>query len=387
VKRYIKVLLIISVLLLLITLSGCWDSADITNGDYISGIGIDYQDGEYTVYTQSINFANIARKESGKEHEDIPIWLRIGKGKTIFMALDDLYRTAQLRIFFNQTSAIVLCENILNKNIEEVFEPFLRSRDISYNTYIFATNSSIEKLFTTNPPLNVSQTLTVLHSPNVTYRQASYIRPIPLHTFLAQNSVASKNILLPSITVTDENSKEDIEKNPLLTINGAYIMEKNKLKGWLSLNSLKGVRWLEKGNFRSPILVNISNSPAAVISAEKKEISIKPIIDQGRTLYNIEIEVQGTIAELLQDIDPALIKKEAEDVITGEIKQTFTQGLDLQADIFKLGNVLYRKKPDIWHNIYDQIDFPLDSNSIKTISIKVNIKHPKNYKLKPKTYN
>lgn len=41
-------------------LSGCWDILDLQDIQYITAIGIDYEDGEYVVYVQSLNFGHLS---------------------------------------------------------------------------------------------------------------------------------------------------------------------------------------------------------------------------------------------------------------------------------------------------------------------------------------
>ncbi|WP_231638483.1 hypothetical protein [Paenibacillus sp. JCM 10914] len=41
--------------------------------NYIAALGIDYQDGEFITYVQMLDFATIAKQETGKQTESAPI--------------------------------------------------------------------------------------------------------------------------------------------------------------------------------------------------------------------------------------------------------------------------------------------------------------------------
>jgi len=44
-------------LFLLLTLTGCWSRYEVQNMNYATAVGIDYVDGQYTLYVQLLDFS------------------------------------------------------------------------------------------------------------------------------------------------------------------------------------------------------------------------------------------------------------------------------------------------------------------------------------------
>lgn len=52
-----------------ILLTGCWDSKEVQSINFITAIGIDYADNQYTTYAQLIDFSSIAKQEGPTPRE------------------------------------------------------------------------------------------------------------------------------------------------------------------------------------------------------------------------------------------------------------------------------------------------------------------------------
>ena len=76
-----KITLIVSLTAVLL-LSGCWDVTEPQRMYYVDGIGIDYKDGQYEIYMQIINFANVAKTE-GPSPQGAQSEIGFAKGKTM----------------------------------------------------------------------------------------------------------------------------------------------------------------------------------------------------------------------------------------------------------------------------------------------------------------
>ena len=63
-----------------IMMTGCWGAKEIQNQTYITGLGLDFSEGQFIVYTQALNFSNIAKLEGGTSLQQ-PSPIFIGEGK------------------------------------------------------------------------------------------------------------------------------------------------------------------------------------------------------------------------------------------------------------------------------------------------------------------
>lgn len=132
-------------------LTGCWDMKDIQDVNYLTSIGIDYANDQYTVYGQLLDFSSVAKMESGKPIQPIPVWVGQGKGETTISAVNDLYRTSQMRIFFGQIIAVVVSENVLRKGLKEIDELRHRYYEMRYTPWFFGTTEPLDQVFAVTP--------------------------------------------------------------------------------------------------------------------------------------------------------------------------------------------------------------------------------------------
>nr|MDH3164158.1 hypothetical protein [Bacillus licheniformis] len=59
-------------LFLLLTLTGCWSRYEVQNMNYATAVGIDYVDGQYTMYLQLLDFSTVAKLEGQQKAEATP---------------------------------------------------------------------------------------------------------------------------------------------------------------------------------------------------------------------------------------------------------------------------------------------------------------------------
>ena len=97
-----------------ILLTGCWDSKEVQSINFITAIGIDYADNQYTTYAQLIDFSSIAKQEGPTPREGSKIWIGRGTGSTLSMAINNLYQTSQQQTLWTHVKAIVLSKMLWN---------------------------------------------------------------------------------------------------------------------------------------------------------------------------------------------------------------------------------------------------------------------------------
>src|SRR5690606_25120406 len=133
------------VILLLLTLTGCWSRYEVQNLNYATALGIDYQNDQYILYVQLLDFSTVAKLEGQQKAEQPPVWVGKGEGSSFTEAANDLYITSQQRLNFGQISAILFSERMLQANkVGEVLELINRYREIRYLSWMFSTSEPIE---------------------------------------------------------------------------------------------------------------------------------------------------------------------------------------------------------------------------------------------------
>lgn len=79
--------------------TGCWSSYEIQQVDYAKAIGVEYKDGMYHLYVQTLDFSSVAKSDnSSKTSQAPPIWVGHAEGPTMSLAMNELWRASQLHI-------------------------------------------------------------------------------------------------------------------------------------------------------------------------------------------------------------------------------------------------------------------------------------------------
>ena len=192
--------MILSVLSLAL-LSGCWDTKDIQDIQYISAMGIDYQNGQYVIYVQVTSFAGVAKQE-GLEPKPTPVWVAKGRGDTLNEAMNDIYKRSNQYVYWAHVQLIIFSESLLKHGLVNVNDPILRFQQIRETTWLYGTDDSLEKILFVNS-LFGSSVQTSIFNPKDIYKLRSFVEPIRIQRFYTQNytrvfTTNSKSVLFRS---------------------------------------------------------------------------------------------------------------------------------------------------------------------------------------------
>ncbi|WP_284645982.1 Ger(x)C family spore germination protein [Paenibacillus silviterrae] len=372
-KRFRRVAAVYIFLSLLLT--GCWDIKNIEDINYFTGIGFDYVDNEYRVYGQMIDFSSVAKVESGKPTQPVPVWVGVGKGETLVGAYNDLYRSSQMRIFYGHVNAVIVSDSVLKTGLKPVKELLSRYYEIRYTPWIFGTNQPIGKLFSVSPMFNLSSILSLLHQPQETYRQQSLISPVTVREFISEYREPGNATLLPSLTTTAQNWKSDDKTKDMLVIDGIYIFQDQAFCGWLDWKRVMGLRWMNPETHRSPLLIHTDGKPQVAVSLESPKPHISPRITMGQVTFDINLRLSGYISEEFEKLPESELERKIAEKVESEIKNTFMEGLRVKSDILRLEHTLYRDNIREWKNLKSQGGIRLHSGSIGHIKAEINLNH------------
>ncbi len=352
---------------------GCWDIKEIENVNYVTSIGIDYIDNSFVLYAQMLDFTFIAKTESGKSGKRPQTWIGKAKGKTLKLAMNELYSTAQELTSWSHVSSIIVGENALKSNILKTDDLIGRFWEIRLTPWIFGTREPIERLLSVPAFFNFSQRNTLAQEPLEAYDQRSLIEPVRYLKFLSRLWEPGTTVLLPTLSIDSTTWKKNEKIDPKMYIDGAYVIEEGKLLGKLENNKLLGLRWLDKNTTRSPIVITSHGEDAAVVSLGSPSVRLSLSFNNGTPNYHFHIKLNGDIIETLDELTRSEIESKAEDVVRNEVMNTFRNGLEIKSDIYSLEHLLFRQKPTAWKQLKRTHDLLLNESSISSITVKVNI--------------
>lgn len=363
-------------LILLVFISGCWDAIDLEHMYYAHALGIDYREGKYEVYIQIVNFQAMPSGGQGQMYSGTPAYVGKARGESIVEAIHQLYRHAERRIYWGHLSAVVFTEKALQqeKALIETFEVLGRYHEFRNVIWVFATTSPLLDVLSTFPKAKLSVIFSTFGEPMESFQHSSFVAPVRLHRYLAQMNEPGQTNIFPVIDVLDNVWVEEGNRpHKNLSSQGIAIVQDETFKGYLNNDDILGIRWSQKETERTPVFFPDKENPIGSVTVYKPKMKIIPRITADNITFTITLKATAFLSELADTISIETIERESAEIIKEEIRRTYEKGLELDADIFQLSHIFFKKHPQVWHQKHVQGKLPLTKESIEDIQVQVKV--------------
>lgn len=372
--------LVMLLILCTVILSGCWDSKEAGRMFYIYGVGVDFKDDEYHLYAQLIDFASIAKSEQPPNPDIIQAEIGHANAKTLNEAFFKLYQSLDEELYWGHLTYLVFSEDVLHAGkVSDIMNTFTRFNDTRYQTWVYATRDPVKDVMLTKPILNKAITLSKLSDPLNSYKQYSFIEPINIRKLIVSIDEPNYEVRLPLVTLT-KIWKSEKGSNTETAINGIGIVTPHSFKGFLTNEQISGLQWLSNETIRTGISIDLKPNSSSgneekrlSVVLEKNKVKIKPIDTNGDVKFDINVEMVAIVSGFQGNISEPEVQKIIEGEVKKQIKKTYEEGLNIDADVYQLSNQLYRKEAKKWNEIQKGGDIKLTDDSIRNIHVKVKV--------------
>jgi spore germination protein KC len=130
------------VLLLLPTLSGCWDAEEINELGFVLCVAIDKAGDGYEVTAQIAKAETYSKTPGGSSNQaanEKPFWVVSATGQTIFEAIRNMAAISPRRIFWAHIKVIIIGEDLARSDIHDLLDFFTRNPELRLRTLIAVT--------------------------------------------------------------------------------------------------------------------------------------------------------------------------------------------------------------------------------------------------------
>ena len=368
---------ILWILLLLTTLlSGCWDVTEPQRMYYIHGLGIDFKDGQYEIYVQIVDFTNIAKSDQPNP-EAIQAEVGYAKGKTVEEALFELYHSIDQRMFWGHISYLILSEEVMKSDkVNQVVDFVTRFRDTRYLIWVYSTKESLKDLLVATPINNKSLTLSKLGDPLNSYAQESFVDPINIRKLVIGLNEPSHEIGIPLVSI-NKNWSSSKGESDAIEVKGVSILSKDGLKGFLTEENVHGIQWMQDETKRSVVTVKVGSEDSDVtITLEKINVRIDPVVKNDNVKFDITIQMNAIVNGFLGKITPDEVRQAVMKAIEKDVKETYKEALNMDIDIYRLSEQLYRKNMKVWQRLEKSGKIDLTKDSISDIKVEIHKVNP-----------
>ncbi|MED4887202.1 Ger(x)C family spore germination protein [Lysinibacillus sp. FSL R7-0073] len=369
-----NIILVILMLTTTLLLSGCWDVTEPQRMYYVQGVGVDFKDNEYIAYIQLMNFANVAKTEQSNP-QAAPTEVGKATGKTIEEAIYKLYRSMDQEVFWGHMTFLLFSEKAMeSEHAIPIIDTFLRFRETRYHIWVYCTQDPIEEVLLVSPILEKSPTATKLSNPKNTSKQESFVEPVNLRQLVIGLNEPNHEMKVPFISINQdwETAKESRTETVFA---GVGILSKNSLKGFIKGNTARGIEWMNDATKQGEITIKLDNTEERdylTVDIKKLDVNVKPIVQNNQVKFEVYLKFNTILNGFKGKVTPSQVRKKVESEVKKEIMATFEAGLNIDADVYRLSEYLYRDNVKVWKKIQKDGKIPLTKESISKIDIHIN---------------
>lgn len=337
-----KIILII----LLLTLSGCYDYKEINDLAIITAIGVDYKDEEYKITLEILNDQN--DKDSGK----IKAYTKTGSDKSLAKALEEAADSLSDQANYTHVKLMILSDTITDGKFQNIIDFFMRSTYFRENFYVISSmDTEPEKILEKNTDENpVASTAIINLLESQDYSSNSGV----LKTFdqIVEETLAfGKDTCFSNITLDDEQFRVD----------GLSIFDKYEYKDTIS-NEFATIYNILTNDFYRPIY-----------SKTYDDLYFSIAITEGKVKTSLDtktIKLTGDLMGKIMDNEPNFIIRDL-DVLKDLnsdfkklINEKFTDFIGVlqenKSDILFFGESYYQKTREKSENFWIHLDIDSD---------------------------
>ncbi|RIX52666.1 Ger(x)C family spore germination protein [Paenibacillus nanensis] len=352
--------------LICLLLSGCWDEVNLQNISYITALGIDYKDGQFTLYAQMLTFSAIAKTESPQQPTD-PVWIGKSQGDSVQMAYFNLSRAGYTTLSLDQLKTIVVHERAMNQ-LGDVLDGLNRQRASRYTTILYGTSISLDKLFSTEYFFNLSPLNSPLYAPEQYETQYTFVQAQTMQSFVQQVRDPGMTALLLDLSATESYWLHSNKKINTQLINGVHVFKNLSYQGFAMEKDVLGIRWLNPAFQKVYMKVELDDSMATV-NVINSSVKRRAKVSGEDAHFELNIQLEGHIVEMDGQLTKQQLTAAVEQKVKEEIEAAYRHGVQKKMDLLQLEHVLYR-----YHNGYWKANAADGKWRPRTDALTVNVK-------------
>jgi spore germination protein KC len=362
-------------------LQGCWDEVNLGDISYITGLGVDYKDGKYQIYSQMIQFGVVAKTETPQPETD-PTWIGKGEGKSVLLALGNLMKSSQMTLSLEQLKTVIVHERALNR-IEDILDGLNRQRASRYTSLLFGTRSAVPDVMSGETFFNQSPMQSVLYSPQQHNQQRSFIQPFSMQLVVQYLKEPCMTTHLPAIAMDNRYWKHDGRPVSTQYIEGVFVFRERQYLHYLSEADSAGLRWLNP-SFNRFLLEAVGPQGEATVSIHSSRSRMTSSLVSGEPEFALRVSVSGEVAEVDGDIAMNEIIASVQEKIKKQLLDTYQGGVAGHMDLYNLEHHLYRYRHAEWKRLIAR--HPWNPAEYKlSVEVEMNLIHSGKLDLKDRT--
>lgn len=348
----------IILILIIITLSGCYNYKELNDSAIVSAISIDINDNKTDKYTIGVQIMNAKKKENTNVSE---IAFYEADGATIYDALGQIVLSSPKELYLGHMEVVVLGEELLKKKEPlEYLDFFMRDSSAEKDAVVIVAKEdnakNILKVITpleTIPSQNLKASL--FNSANL----SGTTNIITLDELVSNLMEEGKESVLPAVVLTgsakegeSQDNIKDSDPDVRIKFDNLAVLKNGKLIGYLNENESFGFNIVtadakntyikikcDNENFATLEITSLKTNEEISFKNKKPNVTIKTSAKTNIIEYNCKMNFIND-DKLIGEIEKKA-EKRIERLINSFLEKSYNK---YQTDTLHYGSVFYKEK-------------------------------------------
>ena len=338
----------VALLMVALILNGCWNSRELDSISILMGIGLDKTDREGQIEMTSQLAALQPSTQSGSQGGGSKFWNVSVTGQNVFQILRGDTHVVNNKIYLPHNQVVIFGEDLAKEGLDKYMDFFMHDHEARLNAWVLIAKGrasdvlNIEDKLNSIPALGLSD----LMKDQANNSETVQTKILDFYDKLVTQSTAP---IVPIVEVRGMGADQAI------WVTGAAVFVRDKMVGELDASETQGLLWVN-GKIISGVIPIVVTGGDAEIEIMHGKSTTNVELKDGTIYYNVDITGEFVLGSCSGDLDltDQNFTKEAEKNISEAVKKqintVYQKTIRMGADIFGIGDSIYRKYPSDWEN-------------------------------------
>ncbi len=351
--------------------TGCWDKREPDELGIIIGLGFDInpETGLFKVLAEVANPVGASvGQEGGGGGGKAPHWVVEAEGETAFAAIKRLELLSTRVLFWSHLETVIFSEEFARNGLRPVLDFIERGTETRLTPQPFVVQGDVKKLLEIEYPLEQLGSAALRKQFTGILLTESVVPEVDSFRLLFQFlSCPGQELILPRVQVLEagegkgEGTSPNSNINPV-RISGAAVFRGDRLAGFLEDRETSGYQWITNNIRGAALNLKCPGDEENLLSVSITETStrLEPQIEGDDLRFKLFIDAAGRIEDytcvelpLEEEFLRSLGRRMAE-TIRSDVEMSLYKARELKADVFGMGNIIYRTKPKEWARLEER---------------------------------
>lgn len=356
--------------LLMMGLSGCWNSRELDTLGIVMGMGVDISEKEPDMVqftAQLVKPGEIGMAKNGGSGGKA-FWNVTSMGETVFAAVREATGKSNRKLYFPHNEIVIFGRDTAEKGIQKYLDFFERDQETRGKVLIAVSDTSAEELLSVKSELGKIPATSLLELIKGYAKETSQTQAVRLTDYEDNYMSGITSGIMPILKLAENG------EGKTASVSGTAVFKEDKMVGELNKTEGRGLMWV-LGKVKSGIIV-VKDSQGDPVSCEiiRATGKIKPILENGKPVMKIFITEEGDIGEetgtkdLTELSEVRYLEEQIGEAIRGEVTAALVRARALNADIFGFGGTIKGKYPKQWKDMEKDWD-----KLFKTLEVELSV--------------